>query len=266
MKRIFLILLLTITAGTAFALSYKTNDGSRCHRDDFAAVLPFVWDARLDKWGKTLTDNLDKFHRNSVEEYGGLSTYEYFKQNFGLSMGYGDHRLFFHWGYQTRPWDDRILHYIKDPATLNDPARLQAFKDAVRDEQARRNRLANALTEEVLGFGSHGVQAAYANAFIAIIYDVHILGDYETPNINGLAPVSVLAREIATQLERIDRTHSKPLATKIRSIGNQSGDERQKAKLLLQTLRDDLPQFILNADDGRINMRQHFQNRGFRFK
>lgn len=265
MKRIELTITLLLTAITCFALSYYPSKGQRGHRDDFAAVMPFIWTSELDTWGKSVTDNLDRFMNNEVPEYGDLSTYQYWKQEFGLKCSVGDHRYFFHWGYQRNPWSDDLLSFLPDEVTLN-PLRLAAFKDAVRKEQQRRNRITNAETERILGFGSTGHQASYANAFIAILYDVHLLGDYESGNIEGLAPVYAIVAELSTSIRTIDFSRASGLTSQLRKLANGKGNEREKAALVLHCLRDNLPRFIYEADDGRVNMRKHFENCGFQFK
>lgn len=265
-RKIFSILTLcSIVITQCFAYGYTAKKGERCHRDDFKAVMPFVWNQELDAFGKSIMDNLDRFTNNEVEEYGGLSTYQYWKAEFGLSCKIGDHRHFFHWGYQRNPWSDNLLQFLPESVTGN-PVRLNAFKAAVRKEQQRRNRMTNAEAERVLGFGSTGVQARYANAFVAILYDVHILGDYETKSIDGLAPVSAIVAELNTSLNNIDRSHASALTNKLRQLANTKVSEREKALAVLQYLRDNLPSFIYNADDGRVNMRKHFEDKGWKFK
>lgn len=266
MKRFSLFLIFCILSlASSSALSYYPSKGQRGHRDDFAAVMPFVWTSEFDTWGKSVTDNLDRFTNNAVPEYGGLSTYQYWKQKFGLKCSVGDHRYFFHWGYQRNPWSDDLLSFLPDEVTLN-PMRLSAFKDAVRKEQQRRNRITNAETERILGFSSIGRQASYANAFIAILYDVHLLGDYESSNNEGLAPVYAIVAELSSSIRAIDSSRASGLTSQLRKLANGSGNEREKAALVLQCLRDNLPRFIYEADDGRVNMRRHFENYGFQFK
>lgn len=265
MKRIELTIILLLTAISCFALNYYPSKGQRGHRDDFAAVMPFVWTSELDTWGKSVTDNLDRFMNNEVSEYGGLSTYQYWKQEFGLKCSVGDHRYFFHWGYQRNPWSDDLLAFLPDEVILN-PMRLSAFKDAVRKEQQRRNRITNAETERILCFGSTGRQASYANAFITILYDVHILGDYESTNIDGLVSVYAIVAELSASIRTIDSSRASGLTNLLRKLANESGSEREKAAVVLQCLKDKLPRFIYEADDGRLNMRKHFENCGFRLK
>lgn len=266
MKRLSLFLVLCILSiVSSNALSYYPSKGQRGHRDDFAAVMPFIWTSELDEWGKSVTDNLDRFTNNAVPEYGGLSTHLYWKQEFGLKCSLGDHRYFFHWGYQCNPWSDDLLSFLPDKVTLN-PMRLSAFKNAVRKEQQRRNRITNAETERILGFGSTGRQASYANAFIAILYDVHLLGDYESVNIEGLAPVHVIVAELSNSIRTIDSSRASDLISQLRKLANGLGNEREKAALVLMYLKDNLPKFIYEADDGRVNMRKHFEKRGFQFK
>lgn len=266
MRYLLSLLFALLIASNALSLSYRGNSTQRGHREDFRAVLPFVWDSSMEEWGKTVTNILDQFDRGAVSEYGGMSTYDYWKEKYGLKMSVGIHRYFFHWGYQRQPWSDDILRYLPNVVKDN-PIRLDEFKEAVKAEQKRRNKLANLSAEKTLGFDSTGRQASYANAFVAILYDVHILGDYETPNIDGLAPVKAITSEIIQQLETIDRLHYKSLASDLRQIVNQtSKNQRELAAEVLSYLKEKLPRFIYEADDGKVCMKRHFEMQGIVFR
>lgn len=258
-------ILLLCQIANASELSYHGKNGQRGHQEDFEAVLPFVWNDRLEEWGKSITDVLDRFNNNSVPEYGGISTYKYFNQKYGLTCPMGDHRIFFHWGYQRKPWCDAILPLLPNHVT-QDSALMENFRKDLTNEQARRNRLANKMTEQTFGFGSSGRSARYANALITLIYDVHILGDYETANAIGLASVNQIVAEISTALNNIDAARSKPLVKDLRSIAGQNKSDSDKALLCLDYLRKQVPLFIYNADDGVVNFRKHFQDCGFVFR
>lgn len=265
-SRLFYVCLLFLLSSLdLFSLNYYPNNGKRGHKDDFIAVLPFVWNDRLDEWCKSIMDNLDRFMNNEVEEYGGISTFQYFNNRFGVSCSVGDHRAFFHWGYQRKPWNEALLRHLPD-SIKTDSLKMSAFKSALAYEQRRRNRLTNAITEKVLGFGSQGRSARYANAFISIIYDVHILGDYETKSIEGLAKVQDLVREISTSITTIDAILAKPLVKDLNALVKSKEDESYKAKRVLDYLCCHLPTFIIRADDGKVNMKEHFLSIGFEFR
>lgn len=265
LKVTVLSFIIFITFCHCLALSYHGSGSQRGHKDDFEAVLPFVWNDKLDEWGKSVTDNLDRFTNNNVPEYGGLSTYHYFAKRFGVTCNVGDHRAFFHWGYQRYPWSDEILKHLPD-SIKNDSIKLDTFKKALVFEQKRRNRITNAETEKILGFGTSGRQARYANAFITIIYDVHILGDYETTSIDGLAAVSAIVAELNTAIRNIDQTHASSLTKELQRAEKSQTEEKAKALDVLNVLRQRLPSFIASADDGNVNMREHFEKLGYQFK
>lgn len=184
------------------------------------------------------------------------------------------HRLLFHWNYNGKPWtpglEARVAAYTRQlygsKEYKDHLEEMNArFLEVLRKEQKRRNGLINARTEEVFGYASGGREAAYANFFAAMAYDLHLLGDYMTDNkdLNGLVELNTLVGGIISTINRLDAKAGKQL-TKALSAELKSGKgDQEKADALMAIVQKALPPFIRAAREGSIY--RHLLSRGFKF-
>lgn len=254
---------------TIFLLFYNccsvcAHSSFELHKKDFYSVLSFNEDKQLTDWMKLISSKLIDNHKGEPRnEYNGLCFYDYLKQQYPPFKC--KHRLLFHWGYNARPWSedlDRKMEQCKF-----DPATIKSFQQTLIKEQKYRNGKANVATEALLGFSSSGKDASYANAFVSLVYDIHIIGDYTPDNkdMDGVAPLTSAVGDIINSLRRIDSECSKELikeilvASKRTDIGVQ-----QRAEFILTTLTKGFKKFILKADNG--NLAKRLAKRGFTFQ
>lgn len=222
------------------------------HKDDFYAVLAFEVNPEVTKWMRLISSKLMDNHKGAVrEEYDGLTFYDYLKSEFPPFKC--KHRLLFHWGYNARPWstqlDKKMAQYRFEATTI------KRFQQVLIAEQKYRNGLANAETEKVFGFASSGRDAGYANAFVSILYDVHLLGDYTPDNkdLDGIAPLSSIVGDIVNSLRRIDDIEGRELIKNITAANRRTDiDIQYRAELILNVLADGFNSFIHKAQQGAI--------------
>lgn len=250
------------------------------HKDDMMAVLGFdpnfMGNEPLTEWMRYISSDLiDKtdFHK-------------YIKSKYGIDYTSYRHRYLFHWGYDSKPWNNNIERRIRQYCEQNDKdveQYTQAIQDEIRQEQKRRNRELNKRTEDLFGFAHGGRDAQYARFFAAMAYDVHILGDYEPDNtlLGGLQNFDSLIGHIETLLRTIDPQVAKPYIKGIRAINNGLDDPKEikvasrscnlksnnsqqvKACKLMAYLKINIPKFIDKACNGSIKRR--VENKGFKF-
>lgn len=119
------------------------------------------------------------------------------KNFLGLTGGNYGHRLLFHWGFNAdpkrySPLVKQVRSCLKDNPDAREHER-KFFSYLTNNIQSRRNRkLINAVTSVT------GIPTArgYANAIATIIYDVHLLGDYETVNTSALPKIDDIERDL----------------------------------------------------------------------
>lgn len=240
------------------------------------SVLPFAIDKNgnvvdenfpIREWLKTITEELiDEHNRIPIKEYGGLTFYQYLTSRFDFKLSFGNHRILFHWGYNANPWNKELEQYVIQNNWSEEKIRL--FKDAIRAEQKRRNTIANSEAEKVFGFSNAGKEAGWANGILAIVYDIHLLGDYvpeDNRNFRGVTEPSEVAKDIIKSIQRIDRSKaSKKIIESIRIAVSQYSDQNHLATQILKVLQEEMPAFLLSAQDGALKRR--FKQKGYKLK
>ena len=170
-----------------------------------------------------------------------------------FTWGSHGHRLLFHWGFNADPKRySPLVKQVRSCLKDNPNAKQQEqkfFEYLTRNIQSRRNRkLINSVTSVT------GIPTArgYANAAATIIYDVHLLGDYETVNTSALPKIDDIERDLAENgFSRLisDGDKSERLAeidAELRaSIRSGRGRiNRVRAMLLTEAVKKYLPQIL----------------------
>lgn len=271
MKRIGFIFVLVLCFGS-FTLSAHGNAAT--HVAEMYSVLPFDSQSNgrataenqpVAEWLWMITSDLiDNYWGKPVDAFDGKTFYQYLRENFGFRC---KHRLLFHWGFNAKPWSDDLEAKLPRYTWFGDADSVAMFKRAFVTEQARRNRQANAETERVFGFQSSGKESAWANGMLAIVYDVHLLGDWvldDNSDFEGVTPPSTIAGDIVNALRRIDPKISRPMEKALSKITKEAVDEHEMASQMIAFLQQNFPGFLLEANDGAL--KQKFEAQGFTFK
>lgn len=262
MKRKIIAILFVL--GIMVSGKVEAHSGFELHKADFYAVLGFEENAKVTAWMRQISSKMiDGYRGVELPEYNGLNFYDYLKAEFpGFKC---KHRLLFHWGYNSSPWNDKLQ--AKADALKWDAAELQRFKNALIKEQKRRNFEANAMTEQLFGFASGGRDASYANAMISIVYDVHLLGDYTPDNkdFDGVQDFGAVVGDLINSVRKLDDKRSKELIRKIRAASLATDKSVNiRAENIIAILSDEFPRFLKSARDGSLARR--FQARGISFR
>ena len=244
------------------------HDSFIAHGEDIMAVFGFDKNVLLfnrskdtknnTSWVKYISSDMidnKKFHTELESQHAGLkiSTPNY-------------HRLLFHWGYNAEPWSDELEEHIRkycEEYDLNIESNLRIFKAKIKDEQRRRNRDMNEKTERLFGFAHGGTDAKYARFFIAMAVNIHILGDYQSDNsvFIGLMKLESLIGQIVIELRNLDQIRSRKLIQDITLINKQQANPQKKADALMVYLKNNMPSFVKEAQNGQIKRR--LESRGF---
>lgn len=182
------------------------------------------------------------------------SDYRDLQKNFEwFTWGNYGHRLLFHWGFNADPSKYNVLvRQVRSCLKDSQDSKQQEqkfFAYLTRNIQARRNR---ELINSVIN--TTGIPAArgYANAIATILYDVHLLGDYETVNTSALPAINSIEHDLidngfrrlltgGEKSERLEKIDSE-LRESIK-IGR-TRTNRKRAELLINSVKKFLPQIL----------------------
>ena len=248
MKKVLLISLYIISS-----LSLEAHKSWKFHAQDMYEVLQLKEDPRLTQWMKyissDLIDGYDAVKAYSIEgkkaKFGEYIRYKYPRLSF-------PHRYLYHWGFNARPWtkdwEEKVSGWNEED--------IKALQSDLIQEQKRRNGQANKITEDLFQLEHTGKEARIANIILSIVYDAHILGDYEPDNksLKGLQDVSSVVGDIISRVNSLDKKAAQPLTKRLKYVSNNPQlDVQEKALKLSIILKQEFSKFMQTADDGIIN-------------
>lgn len=212
MRKLYLLLLLTtLTAGDALALSGKE------HAADMQRIFPFAQCAR----NKKVTDF---YHLvNAYLDYPGQNPQEQFDRSapkrplsiashpkFGQIHWLGKHRIWFHWGFNTDPRQFPPIVNSLEQAVQQGVIResdLPEFWTLMNQEISRRNRTLMNEGARVFGFGQLGTisvqQRKQLNGLVTVLYSIHVVGDHKTPDKAIVAPLDRVYADISNAIDNL---------------------------------------------------------------
>jgi hypothetical protein len=223
------------------------------HEADAYSVLPFARSEGLSDWFHVIHQTID-FPYNTY--FNGLRNPPH--QDF--SWGSYGHRLFFHWGFNGKPWSLPIQECV-DRCRWS-PSTVESFRQKLMAEQARRNRLVMEQTAKTLGFSMEGTLRGYANGFASLVYDSHLLGDYTTTKQAPLQDLNAVIDDLEFAL--FDKLkggdEAKRINKLLESTKTSIPDKTARARRVLEILQRNVPDMILTAQNGYF--KTHFQKMG----
>ena len=235
------------------------------HADDMYEVLGLERNEKLTNWMRFVSsvlidnNNADCAFSDNGEPF---DFYTYLKEKYpGFQC---KHRLLFHWGYNSRPWSPYLQDKVEGYGWTE--TMIQSFQADLIAEQKRRNGFANHYTENVFGFEHGGKEARVARVLISIVYDVHLLGDYEPDNtdLDGLQDISSVVGDIINNINALDKSNGSVLCKQLKKISqSQEYGVQEKASALLRLLKDNFGDFLKVAQDGNVAV--HLNKHGFFF-
>lgn len=235
------------------------------HADDMYEVLGLKRNEKLTDWMRFVSSVLiDNYNTDYAFSDNGepFDFYMYLKDKYpGFQC---KHRLLFHWGYNSRPWSP----YLQEKVISNgwSESMIRDFQADLIAEQKRRNSFANYYTENVFGFAHGGKEARVARGIISIVYDVHLLGDYEPDNtdLDGLQDLGSIVGDIINNINVLDKQNGSALSKKIKKISQDSNlGVQDKAASLMSILKEKFNDFLRTAEGG--NIANHLNKQGFFF-
>lgn len=267
MKRAFLTFIIILCS-----INLMGHSSFIAHCEDMMAVFGFEYNIKLfsrskdtksnTSWTKFISSDMidnTEFHRILEKKY----------PNFNISHP-RYHRLLFHWGYNSEPWSSYLESHFRTYCRLNykdnEDLLVKEFKEEIKAEQKKRNRAINEKTEQIFGFAHGGRDAKNALFFASMAYNIHLLGDQQTDNsvFLGVATTNTLIEQIIRSLRILDSSRSKPIEKELSILNYMYSDSHQKADAVMKYLKQSVPSFIKEAQEGHIIRR--LEKQGIKMK
>lgn len=191
---------------------------------------------------------------------------------FGNIHWEGKHRIWYHWGFNTDPKQfpplvNSLNKAIGQGIIAKDD--LPEFWRLMMEEVAKRNRFLLSQGANAFGFGQLGSisaqQRRQLNGLVTIIYSVHILGDYQTDDVDVLAPLGRVYADINNAIDNFAGKDAgnveKAKAIKMALRRSQSSTEKY-----LNTLEREFAPYVLSLRGEGYDYKARFKRLGYVLK
>lgn len=249
--------------------------GKEVHVNDMRRIFPFIFDQsnkKIDDFYYLVNAYID--YANFPQIKGGqTSTPLCIKNNPKLrNMTFGNHRIWFHWGFNKncrnfRPLVDKVEKNIKE-GKLSENDR-DYFWHILNEEIRKRNRTLMGTWAKISGYKEldslSRAQREQSNAFVTLLYSIHILGDHQTSEKDIIIDLKSLYGDIYNALDNLagksisNRQKAKSLRNKLRLVqGN--------PKAFLDKLEKEFTPFLYSLEGVGYDYKKKFSSLGYKLK
>lgn len=187
-------------------------------------------------------------------------------------MKFANHRIWFHWGFNKNPRTFQplvnMVEYNVKYGIISEDDR-EYFWYVLNKEIRKRNRLLMDKWAKVSGYkglvGLMASQRAQSNAFVTLLYSIHILGDYQTSETSVIIDKRSLYGDIYNAIDNLagksvsNRQKAKSLKNKLRLVqGN--------PKVFLDKLEKEFTPFLYSLKGVGYNYKNKFLSLGYKLK
>ncbi len=190
-----------------------------------------------------------------------------------------NHRIWYHWGFSQdpkkfKPLQNKVKQNI-DEGKLKDED-VDLFWEQLKKIHSKRNLQLMTISKDFLGYQNQNIsqlseaQRKQVGGFVAILYDIHILGDWMTEKTDVIADVNYIYRDIYTSIEDIagykEGSASNNNKIAVRKIKKVLQQHENSPSEFLEALATDFTPFLLSLDGGIYNYKKKFAAIGYKPK
>lgn len=273
MKYRVLLFLLLCSPLLSFALSGKD------HAADMKRVFPFEdveQNSKVFRFYRLVNHYLDWPGQDPKQRYDKSAPHRPLSianhPKFGNITWSGKHRIWFHWGFNTDPHKfPPIVNSLNDAvaAGVISSSDLLEFWSLLMKEVSSRNRALMNDGAKVFGFGELGTisaaQRRQLNGLITVLYSVHVIGDHETADVDGIAPLSRVYADINNAIDNIAGKDASNME-KAKSIKAALKKAQSSPEKYLNTLEREFTPFILSLRGDGYDYKTRFKKLGYVMK
>ncbi len=262
MRFLFLIPLFLFT----FNINIFAKSG-KDHKADMYKILPFATQPKIDALYDLVNACID--YKDIEKKTVGIPD-AIRKAPLDENLKLGNHRVLFHWGFNSDPRKSVILKekidlYLKNESNQKlKETKEYAFWDRIVTEQKIRNKYIIQRVCDVMGFVDGGKSGQYANAFASLLVDTHILGDYTTTHKTGLQDFKLVVADVKKAILNLAQNNPQDLI-KAKELNKRLDSVKTESPIdVFIILEKSLPKYILSLQN--FNFKNHFTKKGLKLK
>jgi hypothetical protein len=250
-SRILTIIFLLTLIGSQSAYSFSLNG----HSEDIIQTLSIDFSTKegkecLKTINSYIIDDFKGFRTNLLSQNPTLNQISYSKG--GLFQGYS-HRILFHWGAGGKIFfgSPPLKDYFDQLKNIGVPDwEINNYKNSIQKEwHIRRIKMIKSV-ETFLKFSgvNSGAAKALSKPLATLVYDIHLLGDYQGRHLKGLQPIQRLNKDIIKVLNLKVFNHGRNFDNIINLLNRVDMSQPQLAAAQIkEILRTHLPEALESA-------------------
>ena len=248
---IYIVICILFTPWQSYAM------GKVVHKNDMIKVYSFLPQdsPRVQRFFDAIHAAIDYAVFDKVEFSGGTGNPPFVKKPPFERTVWANHRIWFHWGYNTdpqkyTPLTECINNNISRGLMLEEHRSL--FYSLLKDEISRRDKILQDITANLLGYNISILSKSMKsqiNAFITIPYAVHLLRDRTTVEVNIVLPMNDIASSVYTAIRNLAgnvEQNIKKGNTVIKKLKQAQNNPIQ----FLEAMQELIPDYIMSLEGG----------------
>lgn len=266
-----LIIVLLLTPFLLFA------HGKEAHTADMWRIFPFIPYEQANKdiedFYYLVNSYIDYDNFPSIKNGKTRHTPLFIKNDSRLEkMKFSNHRIWFHWGFNKDPRTFQpLINMVESNISrgLISETDREYFWYVLNKEIRKRNRLLMDKWAKIAGYnglvGLMASQRAQANAFVTLLYSIHLLGDHQTSETSIIIDKRSLYGDIYNAIDNLagksvsNRQKAKSLRNKLRLV-------QSNPKAFLDKMEKEFTPFLYSLEGVGYNYKKKFSSLGYKLK
>jgi len=264
MKKQLFIIFFVLAPTITFALSGKE------HAFDMKRIYPFVdcvSNKKVIDFYSLVNEYLDKPNDINTGKPNPIANHPKFNK-----MKFGNHRIWYHWGFNTDPKKFSPLVEAVNRNIENgiiDESDVEEFWECLISDVRRRNRYLMNCAAEIFGYKSLGSisqnQRRQLNAFVTVLYSIHVLGDHQGVITDVMSDLSRVYGDIYNAIDDL-AGKNRANVSKARELKKQLRAQQHDPKVFLDKMEEKFTPYILALDGSLYNYKEKFERLGYKLK
>lgn len=187
-------------------------------------------------------------------------------------MKFGNHRIWYHWGFNKNPRNFAPLVQAVEKNINNgviSECDAEDFWQCLITDVKKRNRQLMNHAAQIFGYESLGSisqrQRKQLNAFVAILYSIHLLGDHQTTITDVMSNVQGVYGDVYNAIDDLAGS-SRTNIRRARRLKKELRRLQSDPAVFLDKMEDEFTLFLLQLSGPLYNYQKKFENLGYKLK
>lgn len=240
------------------------------HVRDMKRIYPFVdcqSNEKIIGFYTIVNNYLDSPNDRNTGKPDPIKNHPKFKK-----MKFGNHRIWYHWGFNKDPQKfapliNAVINNIENGVISEND--VDDFWNCLKDDVKRRNRYLMNFAAEIFGYSTLGFisrdQRRQLNAFVTILYSIHLLGDHQTTITDLMFDLSGVYGDIYNAIDDLAGRNVTNVL-KARKLKKELRKVQHDPEIYLDKMEEGFSSYLLALTGPLYNYKEKFEKLGYILK